>query len=174
MRKIERPLTVDKVGMLMHMAEYFLSQVVEMLAHIAIAPTSATPSPLYERSERAYKLAQQALDALTGCELSESETDRWTFRLKNLRNLRGGPKIKLQYAYCLEGRMPYSPIKFVDLPREVRDAFSGDENGYLPSSYNWEELVAKSVGWDANGTYNVIDIVRSVPRRLHVSSKSTQ
>ena len=66
MEKIERPITIEKVGIMMHLAEYFLSQVIKILLCIEIAPNKVTPAPIYERVTAARTLAQSALDALLG------------------------------------------------------------------------------------------------------------
>ncbi len=71
MEKIERPVELEEVGVLMHLVEYLLTQVVEALGCITIAPELATPSPIFERCHSAYHLAKRALDALHGKEEEE-------------------------------------------------------------------------------------------------------
>ena len=41
MKKIERPLTADEVGTMLHLAEYMLTQVDDILGNIVIAPERA-------------------------------------------------------------------------------------------------------------------------------------
>lgn len=93
-------------------------------------------------------------------------TERWRFRLLNMRNRVGGAGIKVQYAYWLEGRMPHAPIEFKTLPPHVKDAFNCDEDGYLPPEADWKELARESGGWNSDGIYDVVDIMRHITKPL--------
>jgi hypothetical protein len=93
----------------------------------------------------------------------EQPTERWNFRLVNMRGRLADPGVKIQYAYWLEGRMPHAPIEFRSLPERVKKEFSADENGYIAPSYNWVELARESKGWNTNGLYDIIDITRKIP-----------
>lgn len=66
MKRIDRPTTVGGVGMMLHIAEFLLTQATEILIHITFAPTEAIPEPLHERAVKAYEFSLRALDAVTG------------------------------------------------------------------------------------------------------------
>jgi hypothetical protein len=69
MKKIERPLTVDEVSTMLHLAEYMLTQVNDILANIVIAPESAGLGPLGGNVWRMGQHVKKALKEL------ESETE---------------------------------------------------------------------------------------------------
>jgi len=50
MNKIQRPTDIGMTGVMLHLAEYFLSQAVDILAHIMIAPSSASTDCILERA----------------------------------------------------------------------------------------------------------------------------
>lgn len=49
MQKIERPLEVAETGVLMHLAEFQLAQVRDILSTIIVGPTRAVPESVYEK-----------------------------------------------------------------------------------------------------------------------------
>ena len=65
MKKIERPLDIEKVGIMMHLAQFLLTQADDILCNILIAPERATPSPIHERMSKAHGFVKQALDAFS-------------------------------------------------------------------------------------------------------------
>ena len=75
MKKIQRPKDIAGVELLMHLAEYLLTQVVEALGCIALAPTSAAVSPTYERAVYAHTFANEALQAIRGVGVAVEEGD---------------------------------------------------------------------------------------------------
>ncbi len=64
MNKIQRPNTLAKAAIMLHLAEYLLGQVDLILSCLAIAPDHAIPHPIGARVDKAYKLVHKALKTL--------------------------------------------------------------------------------------------------------------
>ncbi len=63
MKSIERPRDPGEAGIMMHLAQFLLVQICDILAHIMLAPEEATPAPIYDKVHTAHRHVTRALQA---------------------------------------------------------------------------------------------------------------
>lgn len=81
--------------------------------------------------------------------------ERWRVQFRRLDHF-GTEQIRLQWAFHINGKMPYECRPPADLPDYVKAACQADEKGFCNASVYWKELCARLGGWNSEGIWDVV------------------